>query len=558
MRTLWSTLRQAGGHPARRVSAMAALGVITGLGESAVVLLVVALASRRSPQHVPFARVLPASGWGLASAAVGAVAVLATLHLLSARVAARVGAESLRSLRGSLLDAYLHASWVTQSREPAGELQETVTGTVAGVAFGVEQAASGIAAGLTMVVVMAAAVVVTPWSAAGLAVIGLITVVVVRPSRRIARRVTDRASAGAADVAVGVAETASVARELRAFDVTEHAQRALEQQVRASADGFAAARFAAHAIPNLTRDLTVAVIVVGLAIVSSSGSASLAEIGTSVVLLLRALAQAQTVSSVAHQVAGVGANLDRIGVYLDRWRDSVPRSGSKHCPPHPTVALDGVSYRYPGDAGGRSWAVQDVNLTIEPGEQVGLVGRTGAGKSTVAGLLLGVLEPERGRVLAGGVDLRELRAGEWQRRVAWVPQDPALVRGTVLDNIVFYRTGIDRAAAIRAAEGAGLGDELVDWPDGVDRRVGPGGVALSGGERQRVALARALAGRPDLIVLDEPTSAVDSRTEEAVRATLAALSGRTSVVIIAHRAALLRACDHTVELRGGLVASLVS
>lgn len=558
MRTLWSTLRQNGGHPVRRSVSMAALGFMTGFGESAVVLLVVALASRRSPQHLPFARVLPTSGLGLAGAAVVAVAALAVLHLFSARVAASVGSESLRALRTLLLDTYLRASWVTQSREPAGEFQEAVTGTVAQVAFGVEQAASGIAAALTMVVVMAAAVIVTPWSAAGLAVIGLITMLVVRPSRRIARRVTHQASEGAADLAVGLAETASVARELRAFDVTGPAQGALEMRIKASADGFAAARFAAQAIPNLTRDLTVAAIVVGLAVVSSSASASLAEIGTSVVLLLRALAQAQTVSSVAHQVAGVGANLERIGGYLDRWRASVPRTGSRRCPPRPRVALEEVSYRYAQGGGVRSWAVEGVSLTVEPGEQIGLAGRTGAGKSTVAGLILGVLEPEKGRVLAGGVDLRDLLPGEWQRRVAWVAQDPALVGGTVLENIVFYRTGIDRAAVIRAAEDAGLGDELVEWPDGVDRQVGPGGVALSGGERQRVALARALVGRPDLIVLDEPTSALDSRTEEAVRATLAALSGRTSVVIIAHRAALLSGCDRTVELSAGRAASLAS
>ncbi|MGI8493424.1 MAG: ATP-binding cassette domain-containing protein, partial [Acidimicrobiales bacterium] len=114
----------------------------------------------------------------------------------------------------------------------------------------------------------------------------------------------------------------------------------------------------------------------------------------------------------------------------------------------------------------------------------------------------------------------------------------------------------DGASAEAAARAAGLGDELSSWPEGIDRHVGPAGIALSGGERQRVALARALAGTPDLLVLDEPTSALDSRTESAIRESLAALAGRLTVVIIAHRTALLTSCDRVVELSSGRIVSV--
>ncbi|MGI8493622.1 MAG: ATP-binding cassette domain-containing protein, partial [Acidimicrobiales bacterium] len=284
----------------------------------------------------------------------------------------------------------------------------------------------------------------------------------VRPSRVIARRLAERSMTSSLELAVGVAETASLARELRAFDALDVARAHLRRRVDATADRLVAAQFASRAIPDLSRDVTIAVMVVGLAVIAGSGNASLAEIGTSVVLLLRGLGQAQTVSSVAHQLAELTTNLARIDGYLARWHASAPPSGTHACPPQPVMALDDVSYRYkartatrsplvdttPGPATpepARPWALEGVTLRLEPGEQVGVIGRTGAGKSTLAGLLLGVLQPDRGRTLAGGVDLRELRPGEWHTRVAWVPPDPRLLNGTMADNIAFFRPGIHGA-----------------------------------------------------------------------------------------------------------------
>jgi ABC-type multidrug transport system fused ATPase/permease subunit len=189
---------------------------------------------------------------------------------------------------------------------------------------------------------------------------------------------------------------------------------------------------------------------------------------------------------------------------------------------------------------------------------VGIVGRTGAGKSTLAGILLGLLPPDSGDVLVEGLPLHTLDPEDWHARTAWVGQEPRLITATVRENIRFLRREISDPDVERAARLAGLARELELWPDGLDHEVGPAGVALSGGQRQRVALARALAGRPELLVLDEPTSALDAHAEAAVRDALEGVRHELIAVVIAHRVTTVRACDRIVVIESGRIEAVGS
>ncbi|MFD0203994.1 MULTISPECIES: ABC transporter ATP-binding protein/permease [Saccharothrix] len=194
------------------------------------------------------------------------------------------------------------------------------------------------------------------------------------------------------------------------------------------------------------------------------------------------------------------------------------------------VVVERVVVRYPGRE-----ALGEVSLRVRAGERVGLVGASGVGKSTLLAVLLGFVTPVSGRVLVGGVDLREIDRESWLRQVAWVPQRPTLFPGTVGENIALGSSGDVRAAAAEM----GLG-HLVDVSH-----------PLSSGERQRVALARALV-RDDarLLLLDEPTSRLDGGTEEAaLRATRRLVAGRTAVVV-AHRPVMLGEVDRVVQFSG--------
>ncbi|MEV5144368.1 thiol reductant ABC exporter subunit CydD [Streptomyces sp. NPDC052727] len=228
---------------------------------------------------------------------------------------------------------------------------------------------------------------------------------------------------------------------------------------------------------------------------------------------------------------------------------AVPESGTGAVPTG-GVAFEGVTVRYPGRS---SDAVTDVSFTVEPGETVALVGPSGVGKSTLLSVLLGFVRPTEGRVRIGGADLAGLDVADWRSRVAWVPQRPHLYAGTIAENVRLARPDADEEAVRRALRDAGAWEFVAALPDGVDTVLGEDGAGLSAGQRQRLALARAfLADRP-VLLLDEPTAALDGRTEGEVVAAVRRLAAGRTVVLVVHRPALLGVADRVVRL-GGAVA----
>ncbi|MET9267769.1 thiol reductant ABC exporter subunit CydD [Amycolatopsis sp. NPDC004079] len=198
----------------------------------------------------------------------------------------------------------------------------------------------------------------------------------------------------------------------------------------------------------------------------------------------------------------------------------------------PEVVFDRVSVHY-----GETRALSEVDLTINPGEHLALVGPSGSGKSTLLAVLLGFVEPTSGRVLVDGIDLRTLDHSSWLRDAAWLPQRPTLFRGTLKEN-----TG-----------GRRVDDIVTDLPDGYATQIGELGAGLSAGQRQRVGLARALSRtEAGLVLLDEPTARLDARTEATVLAGARELLPGRTAVLVAHRPALAALASRTVELNHGV------
>ena len=222
----------------------------------------------------------------------------------------------------------------------------------------------------------------------------------------------------------------------------------------------------------------------------------------------------------------------------------VPASG-RGAVPSGALAFDGVTVRYPGRSAD---AVTDLSFAVEPGETVALVGPSGAGKSTLLNVLLGFVPPSEGRVLVGGVDLAEADLEQWRSRIAWLPQRPHLFAGTIGENVRLARPDAD-STAVRCALGDAGALEFVDaLPLGADTVLGEDGAGLSAGQRQRLALARAfLADRP-VLLLDEPTAALDGATEGQVVEAVRRLSEGRTVLLVVHRPALLGVADRVVRL----------
>jgi ABC-type multidrug transport system fused ATPase/permease subunit len=209
-----------------------------------------------------------------------------------------------------------------------------------------------------------------------------------------------------------------------------------------------------------------------------------------------------------------------------------------------------VSFSYPA----RPVPVLDgLDLEIWPGETVALVGESGAGKSTVAALLLGLLEPTAGRISLGGADLAACDLQAWRRRVAWVPQHPSLLRGTVADNIRLGDADASDARVLEASALAGAHAFITGLPDGYATRVGGGERSLSPGERRRIGLARAFLRDAPFVILDEPTADLDPDSVAFVSSAVERLRERRSLLLIAHRPELVRHADRVVALVHGAV-----
>ena len=208
------------------------------------------------------------------------------------------------------------------------------------------------------------------------------------------------------------------------------------------------------------------------------------------------------------------------------------------------ISLRGVSFSY-----GRESVLENVSMTLPAGAFIAVVGSSGAGKTTVADLIIGLLRPQRGEVWIDDVPLGDIDATAWRRMIGYVPQETFLFHDTVLANVTLGEAGVSRADVETALGRAEAWEFVAALPDGMDTVVGERGARLSGGQRQRIAIARALVRDPALLILDEATTALDPETEAGIVATVKRLTGKLTVLSISHQAAMQNSADIVYALR---------
>lgn len=216
-----------------------------------------------------------------------------------------------------------------------------------------------------------------------------------------------------------------------------------------------------------------------------------------------------------------------------------------------SILLDRIDFRYPGS---EHDALKGITLGIAKGEMVGVIGASGAGKTTLIGLLCGLLEPTKGTILIDGKHLNASNSPAWMRRIGYVPQSPYLLDGTLAENVAFSQWGkpVDRERALECCRMAAM-DFLDQLSQGIDTPIGERGTRISGGQAQRVAIARALYSNPDCIIFDEATSALDSSSEQAIQQTINSLKQQVTCILVAHRLTTVENCDTIYMLEQGRI-----
>lgn len=294
---------------------------------------------------------------------------------------------------------------------------------------------------------------------------------------------------------------------------------------------------------------TVLIIAMGVYLISA-GSISMGGLIASVMLSGRALAPFSQVASLTTRFNQAESALNTLNEIMTLPEENMDRF--LHRPYiDGNIQFDKVSFAYPGS---QLPALHDVSFSIKSGEKVALIGRIGAGKSTIEKLLLGLYQPTDGAMRIDGIDIKQISPADLRQKIGCLPQDVNLFYGSIRDNITLGVPHIDDARVLRAAKLAGVNAFTDQEPEGLDRQVGERGQYLSGGQRQAVALARALLFNPPILILDEPTSNMDNSSEFAIREQLKTLTKDSTLLLITHKMSMVDLADRVIVFeRGKLV-----
>jgi ATP-binding cassette, subfamily C, bacterial len=554
----------------RRFAWVIGVQVLAGLGQAISVLLLVALLGAvgvgvESGVASSIRDVFTSAGVRPTLVAVLTVYVFVTtltsaLNAYQSVLGTRYRLEYVDRLRGRLYAAVAHARWRHLMELRQSDLLTVLTNNVTWVGIGAAGALSVIVSAIVIAAQLAAATGISP-PLTGLAIasgVGLVAAVwpLIRRSRRLGRQLMD-ANRGVMALATGFLDalklTKAYGREAQHVSVfTSSLTRARGSQVefaRMSAVASAVQTILTAALLAVTVDVSIRYLHV--------------PVGSLLVV-------AFVFTRVVGQVAGLQTGIQQVAQSVPAFEEVMSLIASCEAAEETTpssrrtlrrvgigegVSLEEVDFAYPRREGGveGEQALRGVSLEIPAGSMVALAGPSGAGKTTVADLVVGLISPTAGLVNVAGEPLTGERLLGWRSSVALVPQDPFLFHDTIRANLAWASPDASEAQLWAALSSAAADGFVSQLPGGLDAIVGDRGLRLSGGERQRLALARALLRDPELLVLDEATSSLDSVNELAIRTALAKLRGRTTILLIAHRLATAIDADQLVVLDAGRV-----
>ena len=544
-----------GGNRRRALAAIAIVAFIGALAEAGVLLLLakLALTIAQGETHVdaslgPLGDVSVSVPELVASAAVLTVLRVA-LQFGQAALTTRTFADVWSDVRARLLALFVGASWAVQSRERDGRLQELATTYATAAANAVLSLSQVVVAALSLVAFLATALAVNVLAALVVIVAAGAVALLLRPIRHTIRSRSRATSEANLALATDITEFAANMQEVRVFGVERPVLTDVTARIRAAGKLEQRSQFIRAVAPALYQGLALLLVVGAVGMVYAAGETHLSSLSGIVLVMVRSVSYGQQLQSNYQGLHTAAPFFERLLAEQQRYESSAVHRDGQHIESIGAIRFQDVTYEYEA---GRP-VLHEVSFALRQGEIVGIVGPSGSGKSTLVQLLLRLRVPTAGSIFVAERDVESLALDDWYQRVSFVPQEPRFFAGTVAENIRFFRSGIDDAAVQRAAEHAHLHDDISSWPLQYDTPIGERGSQLSGGQRQRLSIAHALAKEPDVLVLDEPTSSLDVRSEALIRQTLRDLGSNTTVVVIAHRLSTLDVCHRIMVVKDGRI-----
>jgi ATP-binding cassette subfamily B protein len=550
-RSLSHMFRRYVGDQPVMMAAVALVSVAAGICESVILALVAAVATGLvsggpsavikigSASFAPSARVALSVAFGFA---VSRLVLQVPLSYFPARLAA----DRQAHLRLSLFRAFSAAPWAAKAVDAEGGFQEIATDQIYQATLGVVNATSALTAFTMVIVLVAAALVVNVVTALLVIIAGVALFVLFRPLGRLARRQAVALSRFQLEYASLVHDAVSMAEEVQVFGVGRAQEGQLARAVGAVQRQYRKTQTLVRYVPGAYQCIIYLLLLAGLSLLIAFERSRAAEASAVILLLIRASTFGQNLQA---SIVGMFQSLpfmDQVSRATERYEIPSPIRGSERPEAGPDLSVQGLNYQY---VSGRP-VLKNLSFLVPFGEAIGIVGPTGAGKSTLAQLLLGLREVTSGDYRVAGVAAQDWDPRYWANTFAYVPQEPRLLQGSIRANIAFYRD-FDDGTIEWAAEAAQIHEEICQFPDGYSSIVSQRAMAVSGGQRQRLCLARALATQPRVLILDEPTSQLDAQSEALVQKTLEGLKGKLTLVIVAHRLVTLSLCDKVLVLREG-------
>lgn len=311
-----------------------------------------------------------------------------------------------------------------------------------------------------------------------------------------------------------------------------------------------------YAIPGPAMSTAVGVficllIITGASIFESDPQDFTSKLILFLFLLMRLMTPVTALNNCRHAILTNMAALDECEEFLCKVKELMQKNGSKVFENFKSeIEFKNVSFNYDNNEAN---VIRDVSIKIKAGEMVAVIGPSGAGKSTIVGLLARLYDPQEGSIIVDGIDVRDLEVSSWRRRISIVSQDIILFNDTVENNISFGVSAVNRDDVVAAAKMAAADAFINELPEGYNTMLGDRGVRLSGGQKQRISIARALLSDPDILIMDEGTSHLDSVSEHAIQTAVEEISKKRTVLVVAHRLSTIRRANRIIVMEKGRV-----